>query len=108
MSNWELTDQPIYQLLKHPYHVEESKVEEMTTAYLDFVESLFSYINKENDKKDLIRKLNTSYIDFNALKELEETEPTKNSRLKIIFLNKIVSLLDMETDLVYRQMENPK
>jgi hypothetical protein len=108
MSDWELTDQRIYQLLKHPHHVEESKMEEMTIAYLDFVEGLFSYINKEDDKKELIRKLNTSYIDFGALKELEETEPTKNSRLKITFLNKLMSLLDMETNLIYRQMENPK
>jgi hypothetical protein len=39
---------------------------------------------------------------------LEESSPTKNSKLKTVFLDKIMSLIDMETNLVYRQMEYPK
>lgn len=46
MSNWELTDKRIYQLLKHPYQVDKSVVEEMTSAYLDFVEDLLVYLNE--------------------------------------------------------------
>jgi hypothetical protein len=80
----------------------------MTSAYLEFVEQLFNYINKEKDNKELIRKLNTTYIDLGTLKSLEESSPTENDKLKIIFLDKLLSLVDMETELVYRQMENPK
>jgi len=108
MSNWGLTDKRIYQLLKHPYQIDKSVVEEMTSAYLEFVEELFSYINKESDIKKLIRNLNTSFIDFGTLKNLEESEPTEHSRLKLIFLDKIMSLIDRETELIYRQMEYPK
>lgn len=106
-SSWNLTDKRIYQLLKHPHNVDKSIIDEMS-AYMEFVEELFYCINHEKDKKELIRQLNTNYIDFNTLKSLEESEPTENSKLKVIYLDKILSLLDMETELVYRQMENPK
>jgi len=46
MPNWELAEKRIYQLLKHPYQIDKSVVEEMASAYLEFVEELFSYINK--------------------------------------------------------------
>ena len=108
MPNWGLTDKRIYQLLKHPYQIDKSVVEEMTSAYLEFVEELFSYINKESDIKELIRNLNTSFIDFGTLKNLEESAPTEHSKLKLIFLDKIISLIDRETELIYRQMEYPK
>lgn len=108
MTDWNITDKRIYKLLKHPYSIDKSVVENMTSAYMEFVEDLFDYINKESDNKEMIRRLNTSFIDFGTLKSLEESSPTENSRLKIIFLDKLMSLLDMETELIYRQMENPK
>jgi len=37
MPNWKVTDRRIYQLLKHPYQVDETIVEDMTSAYLEFV-----------------------------------------------------------------------
>lgn len=108
MPDFNLTDKRIYQLLKHPYQVEKSVVENMTSAYMEFVKDFFDYRNREKDNKELIRNLNTSYIDFGTLKSLEESSPTENSKLKIIFLDKLMSLIDMETELVYRQMEYPK
>lgn len=68
MSNWELADKRIYQLLKHPSQADKSIVEDMTSAYLEFVEDLLDYLNKVNDNKTRIRKLNMAYIDFVRLK----------------------------------------
>jgi len=108
MSKWKLTDKRIYQLLKHPYQVDKTIVEDMTSAYLEFVEELFDYLNKESDNKIRIRQLNMSYIDFGTLKALEESCPTENSKLKLVFLDKLLSLITMEQELIYRQMEYPK
>lgn len=108
MSNWILTDKRIYQLLKHPYQVDKSVVEEMTSAYLEFVEDLFDYLNKESDNKVRIRQLNMNYIDFATIKALEESCPTENSKLKLVFIDKLLSLITMEQELIYRQMEYPK
>ena len=36
----------IYKLLKHPCQKEKSVIEEITSAYLEFVEDLFDYLNK--------------------------------------------------------------
>lgn len=108
MSNWTLTDKRIYQLLKHPYQVDKSVVEEMTSAYLEFVEDLFDYLNEESDNKVRIRQLNMNYIDFGTLKALEESCPTENSKLKLVFIDKLLSLITMEQELIYRQMEYPK
>lgn len=58
--------------------------------------------------KELIRKLNTTYIDFATLKALEEASPTENSKLKLVFLDKLLSIINLEQELVYRQMEFPK
>lgn len=49
-----------------------------------------------------------SYIDFGTLKVLEESCPTENSKLKLVFLDKLLSLINMEQGLIYRQMEYPK
>ena len=49
-----------------------------------------------------------SYIDFGTLKALEESCPTENSKLKLVFLDKLLSLINMEQGLIYRQMEYPK
>lgn len=108
MSNWELTDKRIYQLLKHPYQVDKSVVEEMTSAYLDFVEDLLVYLNEGKDNKSIIRKLNTAQIEFATIKAFEESIPTENSKLKIVFLDKLIALTQKELELLYRQMEYPK
>lgn len=108
MPNWELTDKRIYQLLKHPYQLDKSIVEDMTSAYLEFVEELFEYLNDVKDNKRLIRKLNTAYIEFATIKAFEESIPTENNKLKIVFLNKLITLIEKEQDLLYRQMEYPK
>lgn len=107
-DDWELTDKRIYELLKHPYQVDKDIVENMTSAYLEFVEELFEYINEVKDNKKLIRKLNTTYIEFATIKALEEAIPTENNKLKIVFLNKLITLIEKEQDLLYRQMEYPR
>ncbi|MFS3009090.1 RteC domain-containing protein [Bacteroides thetaiotaomicron] len=107
-DDWELTDKRIYELLKHPYQVDKDVVENMTSAYLEFVEELFEYINEVKDNKKLIRKLNTTYIEFATIKALEEAIPTENNKLKIVFLNKLITLIEKEQDLLYRQMEYPR
>ena len=108
MANWNLAEKQIYKLLKHPFLKEKSDIESITAAYLEFVEELFDNLNKENDNKTRIRQLNMSYIDFGTIKALEETSPTENSKLKIICLDKLLSLINMEQELIYRQMEFPK
>lgn len=108
MPNWELTDKNIYKLLKHPYQDDKSIADDVTNAYQEFVEELFHFLNKENDNKLLIRKLNITYIEFATLKAMELSSPTKNDALKIVFLDKLMSLINMELELLYRQMEYPK
>lgn len=108
MSNWEVTDKKIYQLLKHPYQVDKSVVEDMTSAYLEFVEELFTYLNEGKDNKKIIRKLNTAQIEFATIKAFEESLPTENNKLKIVFLDKLIALIEKELELLYRQMEYPK
>ena len=108
MSNWELTEKRIYQLLRHPYQVDKSVVENMTSAYLEFVEELFVYLNEGKDNKEIIRKLNTAQIEFATIKAFEESVPTENNKLKIVFLDKLITLIEKELELLYRQMEYPK
>lgn len=108
MPTWEITDKRIYQLLKHPYQIDKSVVEEMTTAYLDFVEELFAYLNEGRDNKTIIRKLNTTHIEFATIKAFEQSLPTENNKLKIVFLDKIITLVEKELELLYRQMEFPR
>ena len=108
MSNWKTTDNRIYQLLKHPYQIDKSIVEEMSSAYVDFVENLFDYLNNEKDNKDLIRDLNDIQVEFSTLKGLEEAIPTEHSKLKLVYINKILTLVNKETELVYHQMEYPR
>ena len=108
MQNWELTDKRIYQLLKHPYQVDKSIVEDMTSAYLDFVEDLFIFLNEGKDNKEIIRKLNTANIEFATIKAFEQSLPTENNKLKIVFLDKLATLIEKELELLYRQMEYPK
>jgi len=108
MPSWEITDKQIYQLLKHPCQIDRSIVEDMTSAYLDFVEELFVYLNEGKDNKKIIRKLNTANIEFATIKAFEESIPTENSKLKIVFLDKLITLIDKELELLYRQMEYPK
>jgi hypothetical protein len=108
MPNWEVTDKRIYQLLKHPYQIDKSVVEDMTSAYLEFVEELLTYLNERKDNKNIIRKLNTAQIEFEAIKAFEQSIPTENNKLKLVFLDKLIRLIDRELELIYRQMEYPK
>ena len=108
MPNWDVTDKRIYQLLKHPYQVDKSIVENMTSAYLEFVEELLAYLNEGKDNKNIIRKLNTAQIEFETIKALEKNLPTENNTLKLVFLDKLITLIDKELELLYRQMEYPK
>lgn len=108
MPNWEVTEKRIYQLLKHPYQIDKEIVEEMTSAYLDFLEELFVYLNDGKDNKKVIRKLNTTHIEFATIKAFEEALPTENNKLKIVFLDKVIILVEKELELLYRQMEYPK
>ena len=108
MPNWDVTDKRIYQLLKHPYQVDKSIVENMTSAYLEFVEELLTYLNEGKDNKNIIRKLNTAQIEFETIKALEKNLPTENNTLKLVFLDKLITLIDKELELLYRQMEYPK
>lgn len=108
MPNWELTDKRIYQLLKHPYQFDKSVVEDMTSAYLEFVEELFTYLNEGKDNKNIIRKLNTTHIEFATIKAFEESLPTENNKLKVVFLDKLITLVEKELELLYRQMEYPR
>jgi hypothetical protein len=108
MSNWELTEKRIYRLLKHPRLDEKAIADDITMAYQEFVEELFHFLNKEENNKILIRKLNITYIEFETLKSMEESSPTENGKLKIVYLDKLMSLINMELDLLYHQMEYPK
>lgn len=108
MPTWEITDKRIYQLLKHPYQIDKSVAEEMTIAYLEFVEELFTFLNERKDNKTIIRKLNTTHIEFATIKAFEQSIPTENNKLKIVFLDKLITLIEKELDLLYRQMEYPR
>ena len=108
MQNWEVTDKRIYQLLKHPYQLDKDVAEDMTTAYLEFVEELIVYLNEGKDNKDIIRILNTAQIEFATIKAFEESLPTENNKLKLVFLDKLTVLVEKELELLYRQMEYPK
>lgn len=107
-KNWEVTDKRIYQLLKHPYQIDKLVVEDMTSAYLEFVEELLAYLNEGKDNKNIIRKLNTAQIEFETIKALEKNLPTENNTLKLVFLDKLITLIDKELELLYRQIEYPK
>lgn len=108
MPDWKLSEKRIYKLLKHPFQIEKTVIEEMTSAYLEFVEELLEFLNTANDNKLRIRKLNMTYMDFGTIKVLEEATPTENSKLKIVFIDKLLSLINMEQELIYRQMEYPR
>lgn len=108
MPYWEVTEKRIYQLLKHPCQIDKSVVEDMTSAYLAFVEDLFCYLNEDHDNKRLIRQLNTTHIEFVTIKAFELSIPTENNKLKIVFLDKLITLVEKELELLYRQMEYPK
>lgn len=108
MSNWEITEKRIYQLLKHPYQVDKSAIEEMSSAYMEFVEELLVYLNDGKDNKNVIRKLNAAQIEFVTIKAFEESLPTENNKLKVVFLDKLITLVEKELELIYRQIEYPK
>lgn len=69
MPNWEVTDKRIYQLLKHPYQLDKSVIEDMTSAYLEFVGELLACLNEGKGNKMIISKLNASQIEFETIKQ---------------------------------------
>lgn len=79
MQHWKITNKRIYQLLKHPYQIDKSIVEEMSSAYIEFMEDLFNFLNKTNDNKELIRKLNATHIEFATIKHLRNLFPQKTA-----------------------------
>ena len=57
MKAWEISNERIYQLLKHKPQGDKSLVFDLESAYADFVENLFDFLNKADDKKQAIRIL---------------------------------------------------
>lgn len=108
MSNFEITEKRIYQLLKHPFQADKPVADDLHSAYDEFIEDLFGYLNNEHDKRKVIRKLNVTYVEFATIKSLETVAPTKDNNIKVVFLEKCMSFVDREMDLVLHQMEYPK
>ncbi|HBG41679.1 MAG TPA: hypothetical protein DDW85_09740 [Porphyromonadaceae bacterium] len=82
MSNWKVTDKRIYQLLKHPYQVDKSVVEEMTSAYLEFVRSHMDFQTYQDfDKKHPKAKDRDKSEDRFCFYDLSRTEQMKEACL---------------------------
>lgn len=69
MPKWNLSDQNIYNLLNSSYTKENFDEVQLLMAYREFVESVITFLNNESDYKTLIRELNLTYIEFEALKK---------------------------------------
>ena len=68
MPKWSLSDQNIYSLLNSSCTKENFDEAQLLMAYREFVESVIIFLNNESDYKTLIRELNLTYIEFEALK----------------------------------------
>ena len=68
MPKWSLSDQNIYSLLNSSCAEENFDEAQLLMAYREFVESVITFLNDESDYKTLIRELNLTYIEFEALK----------------------------------------
>ena len=69
MPKWSLSDQNIYSLLNSSCAEENFDEAQLLMAYREFVESVITFLNDESDYKTLIRELNLTYIEFEALKK---------------------------------------
>lgn len=77
-------------------------------AYREFVNKLFLYLDTESNNIERIRLLNLVYIEFDMIKSLELSYGTKKNILKIVYSDKVLSFVNRECELIYRQMEYPK
>ena len=90
MPKWDLTEKQIYKLLKHPCQKEKSVIEEITSAYLEFVEDLFDYLNKDQQDFILIFLKNAGNIK-GVEKDLNISYPTVKKTL-----NEIITALGFD------------
>lgn len=77
-------------------------------AYREFVNKLFLYLDTESNNIERIRLLNLVYIEFDMIKYLELSYGTKKNILKVVYSDKVLSFVNRECELIYRQMEYPK
>ena len=108
MPKWNLSEQRIYHLLKSSSNNERLDEDALSVAYKEFVEEVVQFLSKEFDYKVLIRELNITSIEFESLKTILESDQESKCRFKLLTCNKILSFINKELDLLYRQMEFPK
>lgn len=104
---WGILNTELYKILSDSSNKHCADAE-LKKAYKEFVEALIIYLDMESDNIKRIRMLNTIQVEFATLKAMELSSPTKNETLKIVFMDKLMSLINMELELLYRQMEYPK
>ena len=95
MPKWSLSDQNIYSLLNSSCTEENFDEAQLLMAYREFVESVITFLNNESDYKTLIRELNLTYIEFEALKNSLEIRRDFCYETKSITCNKILSFINI-------------
>mgnify|MGYP000901351052 CR=1 FL=1 len=80
----------------------------LNVAYREFVNKLILFLDTESNNIERIRILNLVYIEFDMIKSLELSYGIKKNILKIIYSDKVLSFVNRESELIYRQMEFPK
>lgn len=108
MPKWNLSEQSIYHLLRSSSNNEKLDEDALSLAYKEFVEEVILFSGKESDYKILIRELNITFIEFESLKTILESDQESKCRFKLLTCNKVLSFINKELDLLYRQMEFPK
>lgn len=84
--------------------VDNEYVDETIATYIEFVNELMEYLNSEKDDKLLLHSLKN----FAAVRASEKQHSTKKNKLRNSFLNKLISLMDIEHELLYKQIKHPK
>lgn len=108
MPKWNLSEHNIYYLLKSSSNNDKLDEDTLSIAYKGFVEEIVLFLDKESNYKILIRELNVTFIEFESLKTILESDQESKCRLKLLTCNKVLSFINKELDLLYRQMEFPK
>lgn len=108
MPKWNLSEHNIYYLLKSSSNNDKLDEDTLSIAYKGFVEEIVLFLDKESNYKILIRELNVTFIEFESLKRILESDQESKCRLKLLTCNKVLSFINKELDLLYRQMEFPK
>lgn len=108
MPKWNLSEHNIYYLLKSSSNNDKLDEDTLSIAYKGFVEEIVLFLDKESNYKILIRELNVTFIEFESLKTILESDQESKCRLKLLICNKVLSFINKELDLLYRQMEFPK